>query len=206
MPKPLRLPNASEQALLDSLTVRLVTQAEELCRWNQPCTQRHYLKNASLVGEQLRYVAEYQGQWLVLLGWSAPALHLKAREAWLGWTPAQVRARRHLLAQNSRLVLLADRHQFPNLGSRALGLCCQRLSAAWLAAHGHPLVALESFVDSQLMFRGTAYKAAGWLRLGPSAGCWRGFPSPTGSSAWTPCILSTGPPAKSSCTLGPTIC
>ena len=170
MPKPLRPPDTSEQAVLDGLSLRLLAESDDKQRWDQLVIQRHYLKSASLVGEQLRYVAEYQDQWLALLGWSAPALHLKAREAWIAWLPEQLRARRHFLAQNSRFVLLVDRHQFPNLSTRALGLCCQRLSADWLAVHGHPIVAVESFVDSQLMFRGTAYKAAGWMLLGPTAG------------------------------------
>ena len=170
MPKPLRLPNASEQAVLDELGLRLLLEPEDKQRWEQLVIKHHYLKSASLVGEQLRYVAEYQGQWFALLGWSAPALHLKVREAWIGWSPEQLRQRRHFLAQNSRFVLLVDRHQLPNLSTRALGLCCQRLSADWLERHGHPIVAVESFVDSQLMFRGTAYKAAGWTLLGPTAG------------------------------------
>jgi hypothetical protein len=170
MAKPLRLPNASEQAVLDGLKLRLLTEAEDKQRWDELVIEHHYLKSASLVGEQLRYVAEYQGQWLALLGWCAPALHLKAREAWIGWSPEQLSQRRQLLAQNSRLALLVERQQFPNLATRALGLCCRRLSADWLEVHGHPIVAVESFVDSQLMFRGTAYKAAGWMLLGPTAG------------------------------------
>jgi hypothetical protein len=170
MPKPQRLPNASEQAVLDGLNLRLLTEPEDRRRWDDLVIEHHYLKSASMVGEQLRYVAEYQGQWLVLLGWCAPALHLKAREAWIEWSPEQLSQRRHLLAQNSRLTLLVERQQFPNLATRALGLCCRRLSADWLERHGHPIVAVESFVDSQLMFRGTAYKAAGWMLLGPTAG------------------------------------
>ena len=170
MAKPLRLPNASEQAVLDGLNLRLLTEPEDKQRWDELVIEHHYLKSASLVGEQLRYVAEYQGQWLALLGWCAPALHLKAREAWIGWSPEQLSQRRHLLAQNSRLALLVERQQFPNLATRALGRCCRRLSADWLEVHGHPIVAVESFVDSQLMFRGTAYKAAGWMLLGPTAG------------------------------------
>ncbi len=170
MPKPLRLPNASEQAVLDGLNLRLLTETAEQQRWDELVIEHHYLKSASLVGEQLRYAAEYQGQWLVLLGWNAPALHLKAREAWIGWSPEQLDSRRHLVVQNSRLALLVERQQFPNLATRALGLCCRRLSADWLEVHGHPIVAVESFVDSQLMFRGTAYKAAGWTLLGPTAG------------------------------------
>jgi hypothetical protein len=170
MPKPLRLPNAQEQAVLEGLSLCLLTEAEDKHRWDQRVIERHYLKHATLVGEQLRYVAHYQGQWLALLGWSAPALHLKAREEWVGWSPEQLLQRRHFLCQNSRFVLLVDRHQFPNLATRSLGLCCQRLSVDWLEVHGHPIVAVESFVDSQLMFRGTAYKAAGWTLLGPTAG------------------------------------
>ena len=170
MPKPLRLPNASEQAVLDGLTLHLLTEPEDKQRWDDLVIEHHYLKSASMVGEQLRYVAEYQGQWLVLLGWCAPALHLKAREAWIEWSSEQLSQRRHLLAQNSRLALLVERQQFPNLATRALGLCCRRLSADWLQMHGHPIVAVESFVDSQLMFRGTAYKAAGWMLLGSTAG------------------------------------
>src|SRR5271157_1077994 len=170
MPKPLRLPNASEQAVLDGLNLRLLTEPDDKQRWDELVIAHHYLKSASLVGEQLRYAAEYQGQWLVLLGWNAPALHLKAREAWIGWSPEQLDSRRHFLCQNSRFVLLGDRQQFPNLATRALGLCCRRLSADWVAVHGHPIVAVESFVDSQLMFRGTAYKAGGWTLLGPTSG------------------------------------
>lgn len=168
MPKPLPLPGASEPAVLDGLYVRLI-QPEEKDQWDQLITAHHYLKNALLVGEQLRYVAQYQDQWLALVGWSAAALHLKAREAWLQWSPEQLRRRRHFVAQNSRFLLRGDRLQFPNLATRALGLCCQRLSADWLQVHGHPILAVESFVDAQ-RFRGTAYKAAGWTLLGPTAG------------------------------------
>jgi len=168
MARPLRLPNVAEQAALDGLAVRLITPEEE-ARWNQEITRRHYLKNARLVGEQLRYVAEYQEQWLGLLGWSAAAFHVQGRDAWLGWTVEQRRTRRPLVAQNSRFLVLADRHQFPNLASRALALCCHRLSEDWLARYGHPIVAVESFVDREITF-GTAYKASGWIRLGGTAG------------------------------------
>jgi len=168
MSQPNRLPNFEEQAVLDGLSIRLIESSEKE-RWDQLMTEHHYLKNATLVGEQLRYIAQYQGQWLGLLGWSAPALHLKARDAWVGWSLEQQRLRLGFLAQNSRFLLLGDRLQIPNLASRALALCCHRLSADWLAAYGHPILAVESFVDSQL-FRGTAYKASGWTLLGPTSG------------------------------------
>jgi hypothetical protein len=168
MPKPFRLPEAGEQRVLNELIVELIKPKDKPL-WEQRVIEHHYLKSAVLVGEQLHYVARYGEQWMALLGWSAPAFHLKAREAWLGWSGEQLPIRRHFVAQNSRFVLLCQRLEFPNLATRALGLCCQRLSEDWLAVHGHPILAVESFVDSQL-FRGTAYKAAGWTLLGPTSG------------------------------------
>jgi hypothetical protein len=166
--KPFSLLDPAETAVLDQITVRLI-HSEEQARWDQLVSQHHYLKNALLVGEQLRYVVESQGQWLGLLGWSAAAYHIRARDQWIGWTDNQRRARLPLLANNARFCLLTAPGQHPNLASRALALNVARLSVDWLAAYGHPIVLVESFVDTQL-FRGTAYKAAGWLAVGLSAG------------------------------------
>jgi len=168
MPQPIRLPNAQEQNVLDQLVVRPITAAERP-HWNELICTHHYLKNATLVGEHLCYVAEYHGEWLALLGWSAPARHLRPRDAWIGWSKEQLPCRRHLLANNARFCILADPHQLPNLATRALALCCARLSDDWLSHWEHPIVAVESFVDGQL-FRGTAYKAAGWTRLDDTSG------------------------------------
>ena len=86
------------------------------------------MHSSVLVGQALRYVAELGGQWLALLTFSAPALHLKARERWIGWTPRQ-RARRLGLAVNkSRFLVLPERQRYLNLASRVLGLCLRRLS------------------------------------------------------------------------------
>lgn len=159
----------AEQAVLDQVRVRLITPDEQ-ARWDDLITTRHYLKNATLVGEQLRYVVtDAHGQWLALLGWSAAAYHLKGRDTWIGWSDEQRRRRLHLLASNARFLLLTAPGQLPNLASRTLALCCDRLSADWQSAYDHPILAVESFVDAQL-FRGTAYKAAGWHALGNTAG------------------------------------
>ena len=114
-------------------------------------------------------MAEYGGQWLALLGWSAAAYHIAARDQWIGWSDNQRRARLRLLANNARFCLLSGKGQYPNLASRAMALNLARLSADWQQAYGHPIVLVESFVDSQL-FRGTAYKASGWKALGVSSG------------------------------------
>jgi hypothetical protein len=114
MPKPLRLPGIEEQQLLDGLEIELVGEAGQRDRWNQLVVEQHYLHNATLVGEQLRYVVRYQKEWLALLGWSAAAWHLKLREAWVGWSEEQRGQRLHFIAQNSRFLILAERTRFPN--------------------------------------------------------------------------------------------
>ena len=72
-----------QQALLDGVQVRLI-EAGERERFDRLIEAEHYLGNAQLVGEQLRYVAEYQGQWVALMSWSAAAYKLKLREEWIG--------------------------------------------------------------------------------------------------------------------------
>lgn len=153
---------------LSRLTVRLIT-AEEKALWDALICQRHYLGNAQRVGRQLRYVAEVDGQWVALLGWNTAAYHLKAREAWIGWSLEQRLARRKFVVQNSRFLLLVDRGAHPNLASRVLGLCLRRLSADWEAAFGHPVLVAESFVDPE-RYGGGCYRAAGWEPLGLTRG------------------------------------
>jgi hypothetical protein len=74
MAKSLRLPGIEEQRVLDELGISLLLDSDAQERWNQLVVEGHYLHNATLVGEQLRYAVSCQGQWLALLGWSAGGL------------------------------------------------------------------------------------------------------------------------------------
>ncbi len=157
-----------EAAFAAQVVVRLV-EPHELARCQREVEARHYLKNAHLVGEQLWYVAEHPGRWLALLGWSAAAYHLKGRDAWIGWDDTQRRARLPMIANHARFCLLTAAGEHPNLASYVMGQCLRRLSPDWQEAYGHPILAVESFVDTQL-FRGTCYKATGWKTVGCTAG------------------------------------
>jgi hypothetical protein len=156
----------NEQALLEGVQVRLL-RPEERERFEELMGQQHYLGNAQVVGERLRYVAEYQGQWVALMTWSAGAYRLKFREEWIGWTGPQKKRRLCLIANNSRFLILQGWHA-PNLASRLMKLCLGRFSQDWVQSYGHPILVVESFVDSQ--FRGTCYKASGWTLLGQTQG------------------------------------
>jgi hypothetical protein len=162
-----RRPSADEQQVLEHLTVRLVPSTEST-PFDELIVKEHYLKSAQLVGEHLRYVATDKGQWLALASWSAPALHLKARDAFIGWTEEQRRCRLPLVVNNSRFLILPDCHH-PNLASRFMKLMLARLSQDWQEQWGHPVALAETFVDPQL-YQGTAYKVSGWCPLGQTAG------------------------------------
>jgi hypothetical protein len=156
-----------EQQALEQLTVRLI-RADETAQFNELLIKEHYLHSAQLVGEHLRYVATYQEQWLALAAWSAGALHLKARDHFIGWNEAQRRARLPLVVNNARLCVLPDCH-YPNLISRFMKLMLQRLSDDWQEQWQHPVAVGETFVDPQL-YQGTAYKVSGWILLGETSG------------------------------------
>jgi hypothetical protein len=167
---------SDEQAILREIEVVLM-EAEERERFDQLLDQEHYLGSGPLVGKQLRYVAKYRGAWLALLTWSDAAFHLKDREVWIGWTPAQKKRRLPLVVNNSRFLILKSTH-LPNAGSRILRLCLERLPIDWEQTYGHPVLVAESFVDSQLLLRGTPYKASGWTLLGQTQGYGRVRPKP----------------------------
>jgi hypothetical protein len=154
---------------LPALELRLL-QPGERALFDQLLCERHYLHDATLVGETLRYIAVApDGRWLALLAWASPALHLRPRDRWIGWTEPQRAARLRLIAQNSRFLILAERAAYPNLASHLLARCTRRLPDDWLAAHGHTVLVAESFVDPDL-YEGTCYKAASWQHLGPTGG------------------------------------
>ena len=163
-----RRPTADEQTVLLGMTVRLLVRPEDLKKADQILTEHHYLHNARLVGEQLRYAVIWKGQWLAVAAWSAAALHLKARDQFIGWTEAQRRERLPLVVNNARLYVQAHGH-YPNLVSRFMKLMLARLSQDWADTWGHPVALAESFVDPEL-YRGTAYKVSGWSQLGATSG------------------------------------
>ena len=171
MSEKFRKPRPEEQTVLDSLQVRLL-EPHELERCNRLLDEHHYLGSPHPVGERLYYVVtDPQGEWLALLIFAAAAKHLKHRDRWIGWTDAQRERRLSLVVNNIRFLLLPDK-TFPNLGTRALRLVLARLSSDWQLAYGHPVVAVETFVDPD-QFCGTVYTANGWVELGKTDGSGR---------------------------------
>ena len=125
----------AQQALIEEVQVRPI-RPEERPAFDQILIQSHYLHSAVFVGEQLRYVAEHQGQWVALAVWSAAAYKLKLREEWIGWSERQKKRRLPLVVNQSRFFIL-QQFRIANLASRVMKLNMERLSSDWQQAYNH---------------------------------------------------------------------
>jgi len=127
---------------------------------------RHYLGYRREVGHNLRYLAYAGDQPVAAIGWAAAAQKVAARDRFIGWTHAQRLKNLHLVADNTRFLVL---HRVPHLASHLLAANVRRLAADWRARHGYAPVLLETFVDTT-KFKGTCYKAANWIFAGLTQG------------------------------------
>jgi hypothetical protein len=152
---------------LERLCVRPVSKAEEP-RYRELMQQYHYLGNLAKIGHTLWYAATYGEEWVALVGFSAAAWKCGVRDRWIGWDFRHQYGRLPLIANNSRFLILPGWH-YPNLGSKVLSLCRQRIVGDWQAHFGQPLLLLETFVDPS-RFHGTVYRAANWTCLGLTRG------------------------------------
>ncbi len=129
----------------------------------------HYLGCRGTVGENLQYsVTDEGGHLLACLLFGAAAWKCRVRDEFIGWGSEKRQQRLHLVANNSRFLILPF-VRVSRLASWILGRVMQRLSADWQKKYGHPVVLAETFVERD-RFAGTSYKAANWIRLGETTG------------------------------------
>lgn len=153
--------------ILRNLQVRPISRFERE-RWDALIRRHHYLGLKSMVGKTMRYVAVFEDCWFALLGWQAAALKSKPRDQWIGWPPVIQYQRLHLIANNTRFLILPDLN-IKNLASRILSLNLKRLSSDWQICYGHPILLAETFVETP-RFTGACYRAANWRVLGRTKG------------------------------------
>ena len=93
---------------------------------------------------------------------------LEAARPYLGWSEEARERNVHLLAYNTRFLLLPW-VRVPHLASHLLGRMAKIFPQDWQRIYAHPIYWLETFVDPS-RFRGTCYRAANWQVLGTTAG------------------------------------
>lgn len=135
--------------------------------WNELMLCEHPQGAGPLVGAQLRYLIGSAHGWLGGFGFSAAALQLRDRDAWLGWDVASRRQRLHRVVNMSRF-LLRERG-CRNLASRVMGQVLGRLVDDFVSKYGYRPWLVESFVDTGV-FAGTCYRASNWILVGHTQG------------------------------------
>jgi hypothetical protein len=162
-------------AQLGELELRQVRRAEGEALFGRLMAAYHYLGYTQPVGEHLKYLVYAGEQPIACLAWSSAPRHLGWRDRFIGWSPTVRRRNIHLIAYNSRFLILPW-VRIHNLASHLLGRMARQLSADWQSLYQHPIYLLETFIDTE-RFSGSCYKAANWIYLGLTAG--RGNNAPT---------------------------
>lgn len=163
-----RSPLACELKELQPLELRQVRRTGQETVFNGLIEACHYLGYTQPVGEHLKYLVYSQGRVVACLGWSSAPRHIGARDRHIGWDAATRRHNLHLMAYNTRFLILPW-VRVKHLASHVLGLAARRISADWTGLYAHPIWYLETFVDRS-RFRGVCYQAANWRLLGQTTG------------------------------------
>jgi hypothetical protein len=160
---------------LQPLEFAQVRRTPEEALFHSLLEQHHYLGYERPVGEHLKYLVKARGQAIACLAWSSAPRHLKLRDRYLGWSNPARERNVHLLAYNTRFLILPW-VRVPHLASHILGRMAKIVPQDWQRIYAHPIYWLETFVDKS-RFAGTCYRAANWQEIGTTAG--RGHRAPT---------------------------
>ena len=155
---------------LNLLKAEIIDDPEDIEIAEDAMSRHHYLGSKKLEGERMRYLITIKGEWVALLFFEHATLHSRIRDEEIGWSIETRKRRNKFMANNCRFMIGAKYKGVQNLGSKCLSLVEQRISADWQRRYGHPLLALETFVDPEVGYEGSCYKGAGWKNLGFTKG------------------------------------
>jgi hypothetical protein len=163
-----RTPIECSLAELGPLRIEQVrrTQAEGLLR--RLLERHHYLGFVRPVGEHLKFLVWAGERPIAALAFSSAPRHLAPRDRFIGWDAAARKRNLHLIASNTRFLIMPWLH-VPHLASHLLGRLARQLPLDWQRLYGHPVHYLETFTDPEL-YAGTCYRAANWRPLGLTTG------------------------------------
>jgi hypothetical protein len=154
--------------VLGRLQLEQITDRKASHLHNEYLERYHYHGYQPLPGAQLRYFVRAGERIVALLGFGAAAWKTRTRDQFIGWTPQQRERHLHRVVNNARFLILPW-VRCPNLASAILGCAARCIAEDWQAQYGYRPVLLEPFVEHP-RFRGIAYQAANWIRLGETAG------------------------------------
>jgi len=166
VPEPEGVP--AEVGSIAGLKLVLVQDGELIKVWNELMAREHPLGAGPLVGRQLRYLIGSEQGWLGGIGFAAAALHLRDRDAWIGWDAEGRGAHLDKVVGLARYLIRPSVH-CRNLASHVLGLCVKVMRSDFERRYGYAPLLLETFVDRS-GFQGTCFRAANWIQVGQTQG------------------------------------
>ena len=104
VPEPIDVPD--KVGKIQELSLVLVNTDEHMRIWNELMFREHPRSATLLVGRQIRYLVRSEHGWLGGLGFSSSALHLEARDRWIGWDLETKRSNLHYVI--NRVWLFCD--------------------------------------------------------------------------------------------------
>ena len=144
-------------------------RSADLRLFNCLLSRYHYLGHRNTVGENIGYLfRDRTGRPVACALFGSAAWKCAPRDAWIGWDCSARERNLQGLTNNTRFLVLPW-VTVSHLASHLLGSLARRIRVDWQEKYGHPLHALETFVDRS-RFRGTCYRAANWVRLGATQG------------------------------------
>ena len=161
-------PITSTLSALTPIELRQVRRTPEEKLFNALIRQYHYLGYAQPVGEHLKYLVYAGTKLLACLCFSSAPYAIDCRDIFLGWSREARERNRHLLAYNTRFLIMPW-VRVPHLASHLLGRIAKTISTDWQKIYHHPIVWMETFIDTE-RFAGTCYRAANWTLLGLTSG------------------------------------
>lgn len=153
---------------LRPLEVRQVRWTDQEVLYAGLIEQHHYLGYCHPIGEHLKYVVFAHDRPVACFAFSSAPRHIGCRDRFIGWDQEQRKKNLHLMAYNTRFLLLPW-VQVRFLASHLLGRMARVAAADWQRIYNHPIYFLETFVDTS-RFVGSAYLAANWIFLGQTTG------------------------------------
>ena len=154
------------------LCIETVTTKEGLAEFKSAINQFHYLGFDRFVGERMAYrVSSRDGAVLSYLLFGSAAWSCRDRDGYIGWRKEERSRNLNYMTNNMRFLILPW-VKIPHLASHILSLVVKRIGRDWEQKYGHPVVLLETFVESG-RFKGTCYRAANWICVGKTAGTGR---------------------------------
>lgn len=151
------------------LAIEVVKGKDSTSLFRSLLSRYHYLGYGVTVGENMKYlIRDKCGRPVSCVLFGSAAWKVASRDGYVGWTK-EFRERNLWLVTNNMRFLVLPWVRVAHLASHVLGRIARRIEKDWVERYGHPVVLLETYVDTS-RFRGVCYRAANWLYAGRTKG------------------------------------